>query len=84
MEGLGASWSVLGRYGAILSDLFREVGAKMGATGAKLEPSWQQVAPKMSHVSVKMGMLGSLWEALGGFGKHCWSILADALDIKKP
>ena len=84
MGGLGASWGVLGGYGAILEDFFGDIGAKLGATWAKLEPSWQQVAPKMGHVSAKMAMLGSFWEALAEFRKPFWSILADALDIKKP
>ena len=69
MGGLGASWGVLGGYGAILEDFFGDIGAKLGATWAKLEPSWQQVAPKMGHVSAKMAMLGSFWEALAEFGK---------------
>ena len=61
---------VLGSYGAILEDVFGDIGAKMGATWAKLEPSWQQVAPKMGHVSAKMAMLGSCWEAfLEHFGR---------------
>ena len=84
LEGLGASWGVLGGCGAILEDFFGDIGAKMGATWAKLEPSWQQVAPKMGHVSAKMAMLGSLWEALAEFWKLFWSILANALNIKKP
>ena len=83
MEGLGASWGVLGGCGAILEDFFGDIGAKMGATWAKLEPSWQQVAPKMGHVSAKMAMLGSFWEALAEFWEYFWSILVDALDIKK-
>ena len=83
MGGLGASWGVLGGYGAILEDFFGDIGAKLGATWAKLEPSWQQVAPKMGHVSAKMAMLGSLLEALAEFWEYFWSILADALDIKK-
>jgi hypothetical protein len=84
---LGVFWRVLGRLGgcgAILEDFFGDIVAKMGATWAKLEPSWQQVAPKMGHVSAKMAMLGSVWEALVEFWEHFWSILADALDIKKP
>ena len=83
LEGLGASWGVLGGCGAILEDFFGDIGAKMGATWAKLEPSWQQVAPKMGHVSAKMAMLGSVWEALAEFWEYFWSIFADALDIKK-
>ena len=83
MGGLGASWGVLGGYGAILEDFFGDIGAKLGATWAKLEPSWQQVAPKMGHVSAKMAMLGSLLEALAEFWEYFWSILVDALDIKK-
>ena len=83
LEGLGASWGVLGGCGAILEDFFGDIGAKMGATWAKLEPSWQQVAPKMGHVSAKMAMLGSFWEALAEFWEYFWSILVDALDIKK-
>ena len=71
---LGGSWGVLGGCGAILEDFFGDIGAKMGATWAKLEPSW----------SAKMAMLGSVWEALDEFWEHFWSILADALDIKKP
>ena len=67
-----------------MESFFGDIGAKMGATWAKLEPSWQQVAPKMGHVSAKMAMLGSVWEALVEFLEHFWSILADALDIKKP
>ena len=50
LGGLGASWGVLGGYGAILEDFFGDIGAKLGATWAKLEPSWQQVAPKMGYV----------------------------------
>ena len=84
MGGLGASWGVLGGYGAILEDFFGDIGAKLGATWAKLEPSWQQVAPKMGHVSAKMAVLGSVWEALNDFLAYFLSILADALDIKKP
>ena len=83
MGGLGASWGVLGGYGAILEDFFGDIGAKLGATWPKLEPSWQQVAPKMGHVSAKMAMLGSFWEALAEFRELFWSILVDALDIKK-
>ena len=37
----------------------------------------------MGHVSAKMAMLGSFWEALAEFLEYFWSILADALDIKK-
>ena len=83
MEGLGASWGVLGGCGAILEDFFGDIGAKMGATCAKLEPSWQQVAPKMGHVSAKIAMLGSFWEALAEFWEYFWSILVDAVDIRK-
>ena len=83
LEGLGASLGVLGGCDVILGDFFGDIGAKMVATWAKLEPSWQQVAPKMGHVSAKMAMLGSVWEALDEFWEHFWSILADALDIKK-
>ena len=55
----------------------------MGATWAKLEARLQQVGPKMGHVSAKMAMLGSVWEALTYFFAYFWSILVDALDIKK-
>ena len=68
MGGLGASWGVLGGCGAILDDFFGDIVAKMGATLAKLEPSWPQVAPKMGHVSAKMAMLGLVLEALVEFG----------------
>ena len=37
----------------------------------------------MGHVSAKMAMLGSVWEALAEFREYFSSILADALDIKK-
>ena len=83
MGGLGASWGVLGGYGAISEDFFGDIGTKLGATWAKLEPSWQQIAPKMGHVSAKMAMLGSFWEALAEFWELFWSILVDALDNKK-
>ena len=63
--------------------IFGELGAKMGPRWAQDGPSWQQVAPKMGHVSTKMAMLGSVWKALVEFWEHFWSILADALDIKK-
>ena len=63
MKRLGASWGAMARFWVIFLE-------KLGRRWAQHEPSWQQVAPKMSHVSVKMGMLGSVWEALGGFGKH--------------
>ena len=46
----------------------------MGATWAKLEPSWQQVAAKMGHDSAKLGQNGvkmvsfsSTCEVLGAF-----------------
>ena len=45
LGGLGASWGVLGGYGAILGDFFGDIGAKMGATWAKLEPSCVQDGP---------------------------------------
>ena len=64
-------------------EIFGEVGAKMGPRWTQDGPSWQQVAPKMGHVSAKMAMLGSFWEALAEFWKFFWSILVDALDIKK-
>ena len=83
MGGLGASWGVLGGYGAILEDFFGDIGAKLGATWAKLEPCWQQVAPKMGHVSAKMAMLGSFWGALAEFWEYFGGILVDAQDIKK-
>ena len=67
----------------ILEGFFGDIEAKMVATWAKLEPSWQQVASKMGHVSAKMAMLGSVWEALAEFREHFLSILADALDIEK-
>ena len=82
MESFGASWGVLRSCGAILEDIFGDIGAKMGATWAKLEPSWQQVAPKKGHVSAKMAMLGLFLEALVEFWKFFWSILADAFDIE--
>ena len=82
MEGLGASWGVLGGCGAILEDFFGAIGAKMGATCAKLEPTWQQVAAKMGHDDIA-DMLGSVWEALVELGEHFWGVLADALDIRK-
>ena len=81
---LGASWGVLERCGLILEGFFRDIEAKMGATWAELEPSKQQVGPKMSHVSVKMAMLRSFWETLTDFRKHFWCILSLALDIKEP
>ena len=37
----------------------------------------------MGHVSGKMAMLGSVWEALAEFWEHFLSILADALESKK-
>ena len=83
---LGGSWRVLGHLGvcgATLVDFFGDIEANMGAAWARLEPSWQQVAPKMGHVSAKMAMLGSFWEALAEFWELFWSILVDALDIKK-
>ena len=77
MGGLGASWGAVARFwGTSLETLWRR--------WAQHGPSWQQVAPKMGHVSAKMAMLGSVWEALVEFWEHFWSILADALDIKKP
>ena len=36
----------------ILEGFFGDIEAKMVATWAKLEPSWQQNASKMGHVSV--------------------------------
>ena len=36
LEGLGASWGVLGGCGAILEDFFRYIGAKMGHVSAKM------------------------------------------------
>ena len=83
MGGLGASWGVFGCCGLILEGFFGDIGAKMVATWAKLEPSWQQVASKMGHVSAKMAMLGSVLEALVEFWWHFRSTLADVLDIKK-
>ena len=83
MRGLGASWGIFGCCGVILEGFFEDIWAKMVATWAKLEPSWQQNASKMGHFSAKMAMLGSYWKALAEFWEHFWSILADALDIKK-
>ena len=39
---------------------------RMGATWAKLEPSWQQVAAKMgrdSDFGIRLGGFGGIWEA---------------------
>ena len=60
LECLGASLGVLGGCGVILGVFFGGIRAQMVATWAKLEPSWQQNASKMGHVSAKMAMLGSL------------------------
>ena len=38
----------------ILGGVFGNIGAKIGATWAELEPSKQQVGPKMGHVSAKI------------------------------
>ena len=86
---LQASWGVLARLGrlggcgVILEGFLGDIEAKMVATWAKLEPSWQQVASKMGHGSAKMAMLGSVWEALAEFWEHFGSILVDVQDIKK-
>ena len=47
-----------------------QVGAKMCAREAKLEPSWQQGATKMGHDSAKLASLGSTWEVLGAGWEH--------------
>ena len=77
---LGASWGAMVRFWKIF---FETLGRRWAQHG----PSWsqvgQQVAPKMVHVSAKMAMLGSFWEALAEFWEYFWSILVDALDIKK-
>ena len=83
LGGLGASWGVLECCGVILEGFSGDIEAKMVATWANLERSWQQVAAKMGHVSAKMAMLGSVWEALVEFWGDFWSILSDALDTKK-
>ena len=63
----GGSWGVLGSRGVILEGVFGDIGAKIGATWPELEPSKQQVGPKMGHVSAKTPMFGSLWGASAEF-----------------
>ena len=36
------------------------------------------------HLGCILGVLGSIWELLGRFLEHFWSILVDGLNIKKP
>ena len=67
---LGGSWGTFWRGARDFLKNSAQVGAKMGARWAKLEPSWQQVATKMGHDSAKMAILGSAWEVLG----VCWEL----------
>ena len=70
---LGGSWRVLGRLGVLWCDFGRffwrhwgEDRRNMGQVGAKLAASCAQDG----HVSAKMAMLGSVWEALDEFWEH--------------
>ena len=79
MAGFGASWGLWRDFGRLFWRHCGEDGRNIGHVGAKLATSCAQDG----HVSAKMAMLGSVWEALVEFWEHFWSILADALDIKK-
>ena len=69
----------------ILECFFGDIEAKMVATWAKLEPSWQQVASKMGYVSTKTAMLDSvwLWLNLGCIFCAFWQMRWISKNIKK-
>ena len=82
---LGGHRGVLGSCGAILDDFFGNIGAKMGATWAKLEPSWQQVGPKMGHVRWPCWPhFGRLKLNLGSIFGAFWQMRWISKNIEKP
>ena len=58
--------------------------AQKAPRGAKLGPSWRDLAAKRRQEAPKKGYLAPCWELLGRSGEHLGDILVKKLQSKKP